>query len=406
MTIEHNEILVGLDIGTSKVVAVVAEVSPNGHLEILGYGLEDSTGIKQGNVVNIESTVRAIKAAMDDAENDANCEVKSVFTGISGVHIQGFDNTGSARISNKEVSVGDIERVLETAKAYRISSDNRLLHVIPQDFTVDGQSGIKDPIGMTGVRLDANVHLVTCSDSAADNVTKCIARSGFNVDGLILHPLASAESVLMPDEKEIGVVLIDIGAGTTDISVFTDGFLRHTEVIKVAGNHITQDISTFTRTSTAVAEEIKKEYACCHTELVDATRTIPIPNVGNRGSKELRMYTLAQVTEVRVREMMEIIAEKIQLIGYDGLGAGVVITGGTANLKGLEMLAQEELKMPVRIGLPLDVDGPEELISDPAFATATGLVRYGYKDEEISVEASSNSTSLFAKASGWFKRIF
>lgn len=406
MSTEQKEILVGLDVGTSKVIAIVAEVDDNGEVDVLGYGMEPSIGIKRGMVVNIDATQKAVRSAIKDAENDANCEIKSVNAGIAGSHIKGFDNTGSARISNKEVSADDVSRVLETAQAFRISADDRLLHIIPQDFTVDGQGGIKDPLGMTGVRLDANVHMVTCLDSAADNISKCISRSGFSVDRLILQPLASAEAVLIPDEKEIGVVLVDIGAGTTDISVFQDGFLRHTEILPIAGDHITNDIAVFTRSPTTVAEDIKLQYSCCHTDLVDATRTISVPEIGDRGNKELRMYTLAQVAEARVRELLALVAKKLHEAGFHSLGAGVVITGGTAKLKGLEMLAQEELQMPVRIGKPLSVLGPEEITIDPAYATVIGLVRYGYHDNSIGVIAKKPKKALFLGISNWFKRIF
>lgn len=370
--------IVGLDIGTSKVVAIVANVDGEGVVEIVGIGSHPSRGLKKGVVVNIESTVQSIQRAVEEAELMAGCQIHSVYAGIAGSHIRSINSHGIVAIRDHEVAQSDVDRVIEAAKAVAIPADQRILHVLPQEFIIDEQEGIREPIGMSGVRLEARVHLVSGAVSAAQNIVKCVKRCGLEVDDIILEQLASSFAVLTDDEKDLGVCIVDIGGGTTDIAVFTDGAIRHTAVIPIAGDQITNDIAVALRTPTQHAEEIKIKYACALTQLASADETIEVPSVGERPPRRLARQTLAEVVEPRVEELLNLVQAELQRSGYEAmLAAGVVLTGGTARMEGLVDLAEEVFHMPVRVGVPQNVRGLAEVVRNPIYATGVGLLYFG-----------------------------
>jgi cell division protein FtsA len=379
----ERHLIVGLDIGTSKIVAIVGEVRPDRSIEIVGFGSHPSNGLKKGVVVNIDSTVETIQRAIDEAELMAGCRIHSVYAGIAGSHIRSLNSHGVAEIRDKEVSADDIDRAVNAARAMPIPSDQKVLHVLPQEYSIDGQGGIREPVGMSGVRLEVNVHVVTASQSAADNVIKCVKRCGLAVDDLILEQLASAHAVLTEDEKGLGVCLVDIGGGTTDIAVYHEGSIRYTKSIPIAGDQITNDIAVTMRTPTQFAEEIKVKYACALGLLANADETIEVPSVGDRPPRRLARQSLAAIVEPRYRELFELVHGELRRAGFVNergevaLPAGVVLTGGSSKMEGATDLAEELFHAPVRLGAPQHVTGLADVVRNPIHATGVGLLIYG-----------------------------
>jgi cell division protein FtsA len=375
MNRDSKDLIVGLDIGTSKVVAVVAEMQPDGRYEIVGLGQHESKGLKKGVVVNIEATVASIQRTLEEAELMVDCKIRNVYTGIAGSHIRSFNSIGMVAIKDKEVTDADVARVIETAKAVNIPTDQQILHVLPQEFIIDGQEDIREPIGMSGVRLDVKVHIVTGAVSAAQNIIKCVRRCGLEVQDLILQPLASSTAVLTQDEKELGVALVDIGGGTTDIAIFTGGSIRHTAVIPIAGDQITNDIAMALRTPTPDAEEIKLRHGIAKQVLADPADKIEVPGIGDRGPRSLSRQALAAVIEPRVEELFSLVQQVIRESGYEELlSSGVVITGGTSLLPGMTELGEDIFLKPVRLGVPEYSGGLADVVRTPRFATALGLL--------------------------------
>jgi cell division protein FtsA len=375
MTRETKDLIVGLDIGTSKVVAVVAEMQPDGRYEVVGLGQHESRGLKKGVVVNIETTVASIQRALEEAELMADCKIRNVYTGIAGSHIRSFNSIGMVAIKDKEVTDADVARVIETAKAVNIPTDQQILHVLAQEFIIDGQEDIREPIGMSGVRLDVKVHIVTGAVSAAQNIIKCVRRCGLEVQDLILQPLASSSAVLTDDEKELGVALVDIGGGTTDIAIFTGGSIRHTAVIPIAGDQITNDVAMALRTPTPDAEDIKLRYGIAKQVLADPDDKIEVPGIGDRGPRSLSRQALAAVIEPRVEELFSLVQQVIRESGYEELlSSGVVITGGSSMLRGMAELGEDIFLKPVRIGVPGYSGGLADVVRTPRYATVLGLL--------------------------------
>jgi cell division protein FtsA len=372
-----RRVIVGLDIGTSKVVALVGELAPDNSIEAIGLGSHPSRGLKRGVVVNIESTVQSIQRAIEEAELMAGCEINAVYAGMAGSHIRSLNSHGVVAIRDREVSAGDVEHVIEAAKAVAIPADQRILHVLPQEFVIDGQEGIRDPIGMSGVRLEAKVHIVTGAESAAQNIIKCVQRCGLAVEDIVLEQLASSFACLTDDEKELGVCLVDIGGGTTDIAVFSGGAIRHTAVIPIAGDQVTNDIAVSMRTPTQYAEDIKLRHACALSQLANPDESIEVPSVGERPARRLARQTLAEVVEPRYEELYSLIRDELRRSGFDeSIAAGIVMTGGSARMEGAIDLAEEIFHMPVRLGLPQQIKGLGEVLQSPTYATAVGLLLY------------------------------
>ena len=405
-----KKMIVGLDIGTSKVVAVVGEMDVDGAIEVVGIGSHPSRGMKKGVVVDIESTVTAIQRAVEEAELMAGCQIHSVYVGIAGSHIRSMNSHGIVAIREGEVVSADVERVLDAAQAVAIPADQKVLHVLPQEYVIDNQGGIKEPLGMSGVRLEAKVHLVTCAVNAAQNIEKCIHRCGLEVDGIILEQLASSYSVVTPDERDLGVCLVDIGGGTSDIAIFTDGAIRHTGVIPIAGDQVTSDIAMALRTPTQHAEEIKIRYACALTQLAGADETIKVPSVGDRPPRDLSRQSLAEVVEPRYDELFTLIQAEIRRSGYEELiPAGVLLTGGTSKMEGAVELAEEIFHMPVRVGSPQFAHGLNDIIRNPIYATAVGLLISGARDESRSGGPGSGPAlagGLLDRVRDWFGKHF
>jgi len=376
----EKNLIVGLDIGTSKVVAIVGEITSEGEVEIIGIGSHPSRGLKKGVVVNIESTVQSIQRAVEEAELMAGCQIHSVYAGIAGSHIRSLNSHGIVAIRDKEVTQGDVERVIDAAKAVAIPADQKILHIIPQEFIIDNQEGVREPIGMSGVRLEAKVHMVTGAVSAAQNIVKCVRRCGLEVDDIILEQLASSYSVLTEDEKELGVCLVDIGGGTTDMAIFSEGAIRHTAVIPIAGDQVTNDIAVAMRTPTQYAEEIKIKYACALTQLANPEETIEVPSVGDRAPRRLARQTLAEVVEPRYEELFTLVHEELRRSGFEDLcAAGIVLTGGSSKMEGAVDLAEEIFHMPVRLGVPQFVAGLADVVKNPIYATGVGLLLFGHR---------------------------
>jgi cell division protein FtsA len=374
----ERNLIVGLDIGTSKVSAIVGELGPSGDLEVVGIGTHPSRGLKKGVVVNIESTVQSIQRAVEEAELMAGCEIHSVYTGIAGSHVRSLNSHGIVAIRDKEVTAGDVDRVIDAARAVAIPADQRILHILPQEFIIDHQEGIREPIGMSGVRLEAKVHIVTGADSAAQNIVKCVQRCGLQVEDIVLEQLASSFAALTDDEKDLGVCLIDIGGGTTDLAVFSGGAIQHTAVIPIAGDQVTNDIAVSMRTPTQCAEEIKVKYACALSQLANPDETIEVPSVGDRPPRRLARQTLAEIVEPRYEELYLLIRDELRRSGFEELvAAGIVITGGTAKMEGAVDLAEEVFHMPVRLGVPQHVRGLVDVVRNPIHATGVGLLLYG-----------------------------
>lgn len=407
---EGRDLIVGLDIGTSKIVAIVAEVKPEGGFEIVGLGSHPSRGLKKGVVVNIETTVTAIQRALEEVELMADCKIGEVYTGIAGSHIRGFNSHGMVAIKDKEVSALDVQRVMETAKAVNIPADQQILHILNQEFIVDGQEDVREPIGMSGIRLEVKVHIVTGAVSAAQNIIKCVHRCGLEVRDLILQPLASAIAVLSEDEKDLGVCLVDVGGGTTDIAVFTDGAIRHTAVIPIAGDQITNDIAMALRTPTKDAEDIKCRYGCALRTLAEVREMVEVPDVGNRGARQLSRQTLAEVIEPRVEELYLLIQAELRRSGFEQLlSSGIVITGGSSSLQGMVELGEEIFHMPVRLGIPQYKGSLEEVVRTPRFSTGIGLIMAGMEERKHHHHAhlqGGSAKQVFAKMKSWFQRNF
>ena len=405
-----KSLLVGLDIGTSKIACLVGELKDDDQIEIIGFGSHPSRGLKKGVVVDIESTVQAIQRAVEEAELMAGCEIHSVHAGIAGSHIRSLNSHGITAIKEVEVSQADVDRVIDAARAVAIPADQKILHILPQEFIIDDQEGIREPIGMCGVRLEARVHMVTGAVSAAQNIIKCIRRCGLEVDDLVLAQLSSSYSVLGEDEKELGVCVVDIGGGTTDLAVFTDGAIRHTAVIPIAGDQVTNDIAVALRTPTQHAEQIKVQHACALTQLATNGETIEVPSIGDRPPRRLSRQTLAEVVEPRYEELLTLLHNELRRSGFEDLVAGgVVLTGGSAKMQGLIELAEEVFHMPVRLGVPSYVIGMEDIVNNPLHSTGVGLLMYARQHRfarrpELTEHLGLRAT--LARLRGWFQGNF
>jgi cell division protein FtsA len=404
MTKDAKNLIVGLDIGTSKVVAVVAEVMPNGRHEVIGLGQHESKGLKKGVVVNIEATVESIQRALEEAELMADCKIRNVYAGIAGSHIRSFNSSGMVAIKDKEVTAADVARVIETAKAINLT-DQQLLHTVPQEFIVDSQEGVREPIGMSGIRLEVKAHIVTGAASAVQNVVKCVRRCGLEVSDLVLHPLASAEAVLTPDEKELGVVLIDIGGGTTDVAIFSEGAIRHTAVIPIAGDQITNDIAMALRTPTADAEEIKLRYGTAKQALAPDT-SIDVPGLGDRGPRALSRQALAAVIEPRVEELFALVHQVVRESGYEEvLSSGIVLTGGSALMEGMPELAEDIFLKPARRGIPEYTGQLADVVRSERYSTALGLLleaKKQYLRGYVVTRQDGTAKAVWQRMKEWF----
>jgi len=377
-----RDLLVGLDIGTHKVVAMVGGTTPDGRVEVVGLGSHPSRGMNKGVVVNIEATTQSIRRAIEEAELMAGCRIQSVYAGISGAHIKSFNSQGIVGVSHGEVSAHDVERVIAAARAMAIPADQKVLHVVPQEFIVDGQEGISEPVGMAGVRLEARVHMVTGGASAAQNIRRCIEGCNLRVDKLILEQLASSYAVLQPDERELGICLVDIGGGTSDIAVFKNGAIRHTAVIPIAGNQVTNDIAVAFRTPPANAEEIKIKHGCASPALIRHNDEIEVPSVGDRPPRKLSRLTLSEVVKARYLELFQFIRKELHRSDfYDAIAGGIVLTGGSSKVEGIIELAEEVFDLPVRLGLPQNVAGLTDVARSPIYSTAVGLLLYGRQQQ-------------------------
>ena len=402
--------IVGLDIGTSKVVAIVGEVTNDGEVEIIGLGSSRSRGLKKGVVINIESTVQSIQRAVEEAELMAGCTIHSVYAGIAGSHIRSLNSNGIVAIRDNEVMAGDVERVIDAASAVAIPADQKILHILPQEFVIDNQEGVREPIGMSGVRLEVKVHMVTGAVSAAQNIIKCVRRCGLEVDDIILEQLASSYAALTEDEKDLGVCLVDIGGGTTDIAVFKDGAIQHTAVIPIAGDQVTNDIAVALRTPTQHAEDIKVQYACALTQLANPEETIEVPSVGDRATRRLARQTLAEVVGPRYEELFTLIQAELRRSGFEDIvAAGVVLTGGSSKMEGVIELAEEIFHMPVRIGIPQFVTGLSDVVRNPIYSTGVGLLLFGRKhihDTTQPVHMNRGIKHVFERMKSWFQGNF
>jgi cell division protein FtsA len=406
----EKNMIVGLDIGTSKVVAIVGEIASDGGIEIIGIGSHPSKGLKKGVVVNIESTVHSIQRAVEEAELMAGCQIHSVFAGIAGSHIRSLNSHGIVAIRDKEVTPGDVERVIDAARAVAIPADQKILHILPQEFVIDDQDGIREPVGMCGVRLEAKVHMVTGAVSAAQNIVKCVRRCGLEVDDIILEQLASSYSVLTEDEKDLGVCLVDIGGGTTDIAIFTEGSIRHTAVIPIAGDQVTNDIAVALRTPTQYAEEIKIKYACALTQLAARDESIEVPSVGDRPPRRLARQTLAEVVEPRYEELLSLVQAELRRSGFEDLiAAGIVLTGGSSKIEGLVDLAEEVFHVPVRLGVPQTVVGLVDVVRNPIYATGVGLLLFGSQNRvqrAFEADFGRGVRGVWERMKSWFQGNF
>ncbi|MCC5868405.1 MAG: cell division protein FtsA [Gammaproteobacteria bacterium] len=407
---QDQKLIVGLDIGTSKVVAIVGELGDDGSLEVIGIGSHPSRGLKKGVVVNIESTVQSIQRAVEEAELMAGCEINSVYAGIAGSHVRSLNSHGIVAIRDKEVVAGDVERVIDAARAVAIPADQKILHILPQEFIIDSQEGIREPIGMSGVRLEAKVHMVTGAESAAQNIVKCVERCGLRVDDIVLEQLASAYAVLTEDEKELGVCIVDIGGGTTDMAVFCGGAIRHTSVIPIAGDQVTNDIAVSMRTPTQYAEDIKIKYACALSQLANPDETIEVPSVGDRPPRRLARQTLAEIVEPRYEELFCLVRDELRRSGFEEMiAAGIVLTGGSSKMEGAVELAEEVFHMPVRLGVPQWVSGLSDVVRNPIHATGVGLLIYGKANMhrlQTAAESGVGLRNVWERMKSWFQGNF
>ena len=409
MSRDNKEIVVGLDIGTTKIVALVAEVSPEGRLNVIGMGSQDSRGLKKGVVVNIEDTVATISRVIQEVELMADCKVKDVYTGIAGSHIKSFNSDGMVAIKDKEVMPADVERVVETARAMPIPAEQEILHILTQEFVIDGQDGIREPIGMSGMRLEVRVHIVTGAISAAQNIVKCVRRCGLEVNDLVLQPLASSYAVLSEDETDLGVCLVDIGGGTTDLAVWTQGAIRHTSVIPIAGDQITNDIAMALRTPTREAEDIKCKFGCALADLADPEDVIDVAGVDDRPSRKLSRRALADVIQPRVEELFELVQAELRRSGFDQvLSSGIVLTGGSSVMPGMIELGEEVFHMPVRLGIPKYTGALADVVQHPRFATACGLLLEAQTQRKrgLKVREKRDVKQVFGRMKSWFEKNF
>ncbi len=409
MASKDDGLIVALDIGTSKVAAFVGEVNAQGGIDVIGFGSHPSRGLKRGVVVNIEATVTAIKRAVEEAELMAGCHIHSCFTGISGSHIQSLNSHGIVAIRDREVQSTDVDRVIDAAKAVAIPTNQKILHVLPQAFTVDNEDGVREPVGMSGVRLESRVHIVTGAVSAAQNIAKCVSRCGLAVGDIVLEQLASSYAVLSDDEKELGVCLIDIGGGTTDIAIFTEGAIRHTAVIPIAGDHVTNDIAMAIRTPTSHAEQLKCLHGCAMSTHVAADAEIEVPTVSARSMRRVSKRALSQIIEARYEELFSIISAELRRSGFsESLAGGIVLTGGAAQMPRLLALAEQTLQSSVRLGKPVHIGGLPSVMENPSYATGAGLLLHGYRSHQqtqnyLDLESSAG---LWARMRSWFQGNF
>ena len=409
MSRESKEIVVGLDIGTTKVIALVAEINPEGRLNIIGMGSQDSRGLKKGVVVNIEETVTTISRVLQEVELMADCKVKDVYTGIAGSHIHSFNSNGMVAIKDKEVTSMDVDRVIETARAMPIQADQEILHILTQEFSIDDQDGIREPIGMSGFRLEVKVHIVTGAVSAAQNIVKCVRRCGLEVNDLVLQPLASSFAVLSEDEKELGVCLIDIGGGTTDLAVWTQGAIRYTSVVPIAGDQITNDIAMALRTPTRAAEDIKLRYGCALSDLADPEDVLEVAGVDDRPSRKLSRRALADVIQPRVEELFELVQAELRRAGYEEvLSSGIVLTGGSSVMPGMIELGEEVFHMPVRLGVPKYQGSLADVVQNPRFSTACGLLleAQAQRRRGLKVRETRDMKQMLGRMKSWFEKNF
>ena len=407
---KKNSIVVGLDIGTSKICAAVGEMTERG-LEIIGIGLHPSQGLRKGVVINIETTVNSLKKAVEEASLMAGCEIHTVFTSISGGHIKAFNSHGIVAVKNKEVMARDLERVIDAAKAVAIPMDREVLHVLPQDYIIDDQDGIRDPLGMSGVRLEAKVHIVTGAVASAQNVIKCCNRAGLNVAEIVLAPLAAADAVLTDEERELGVVLVDVGGGTTDIAVYHDGTVKHTAVVPIGGNHITNDIAAGLRTAFNDAERLKQRYGCARASMVSGTERVEVPCVASKGAGTISRQILCEIVEPRLAEIFELVQKEVTKSGYESsLASGIVATGGTMLLAGAVEMADRSFGLPVRLGTPARIGGLVDIIDSPIHAAAVGLTLHGVKRQDRSAAFRLREDKILSKVkhrmSDWLSDFF
>ncbi|WP_111976810.1 cell division protein FtsA [Algibacillus agarilyticus] len=407
--VTDRNLIVGLDIGTAKVVAVVGEVLPDGAVSVVGVGSHASRGMDKGGVNDLNLVIESIQRAIEEAELMSGCQISSVYIAISGRHIKCQNENGMVPINEHEVTQDDVDNVIHTAKSVPLPAERKVLHVLPQDYSVDIQEGIKSPIGMSGVRLEAKVHLVTCAADMAKNIVKCAERCGLRVDDLVFSAIASSDSVLTDDEKELGVAVVDVGAGTIDLVIYVDGAIRHNAVIAVAGNQVTKDIAQIFRTPISHAEQLKVQYACALRNLVSIEESIEVPSVGGRPARSMSRHTLAEVVEPRYQELFELIYDEIKKSGLeDKIAAGIVLTGGTSKMEGAVEFAEDIFQMPVRLGSPVNLKGLTEYVDDPMYATSIGLLHYG-KDQlmnRVSNRVDEEDASFWQRIHSWFKGEF
>ena len=404
-----KNLIVALDIGTSKIAALVGEIGQDNQIEVIGFGTHASHGLKRGVVVSIESTVQSIQRAIEEAEFMAECDIRSAYTGIAGSHIRSLNSHGIVAIRDREVNKSDVDRVIDAAKAVAIPADQKILHILPQEFIIDNQEGVREPVGMSGVRLEAKIHIVTGAVSAAQNITKCVRRCGLQVGDIVLEQLASSHSVLTDDEKELGVCMVDIGGGTTDIAIFTERAIRHTHVIPIAGDHVTNDVAVALRTPTQYAEQIKIKYASALPQEVNAEETIQVPSITKRPPKQVQKIMLAQVVAARYKELFELVLAELRRSGFEDLiAAGIVLTGGASRVPGCIELPEYIFQMPVRLGLPQYVNGLVDVRENTIYATAVELLIYGHQNQSNSRPAFDleQRMSLWQRMKSWFQGNF
>ena len=395
---KKNNYIVGLDIGTTKICCIIGETKDNEKIDIIGIGQYPSRGRRKGVVVNIESTVESIKNAVEEAELMAGCEIDSVYVGIAGGHINSLNSHGIIAAKGREIEQKDVERVIEAAKAIAIPLDREVIHVLPQEYIVDNQDGIKNPLGMDGVRLEAKVHIVTAAVTSAQNIVKCVNKAGLTVSDIVLEQLASSESVLSPDERELGVAMIDIGGGTSDLAIFYQGAIKHTAVLTIAGAQMTNDIAIGLRTPNAEAEKIKHSFGCAFSPLIEEGDNIETPSVGGREPRTVPRQILSEIIEARTREMFELLDHEINESGYrEIITSGLVLTGGAASMYGMADLAEDVFQSPVRVGTPIDLGGLVDVVNNPMYATCTGLIQYGFKRNKIGLVRELQGRNLFDK---------
>jgi len=404
-----KNLIVALDIGTNKIAALVGEITVDNQIEIVGFGVHPSRGLKRGVVVNIEATVQSIQRAVTEAELMAGCDIHEAYTGIAGSHITSLNSHGIVAIRDREVNQTDVDRVIDAAKAVAIPADQKILHILPQEFIIDAQEGVREPVGMSGVRLEAKVHIVAGAVSAAQNITKCVRRCGLQVSDIILEQLASSYAVLTDDEKELGVCMIDIGGGTTDMAIFTDNAIRHTAVIPIAGDHVTNDIAVALRTPTQNAEQIKKQYASVLASRIDPAEMIQVQSISQRPPQQIQRKALAQVVHARYEELFSLALAELRRSGFEDLiSAGIVLTGGASQVDGCVELAESVFQMPVRIGLPQNVGGLIDVRQNPTFSTAVGLLLYGLQQQgtEQTFVLNRGLPNMWSRMRSWFQGNF